>query len=1096
MDIEITLFTNPSYIEQPEGLIGWLGWLAFLGCVIFLLWRWLPYNKKWGRAQWGIFVALLILLPLTNLFLAVRLPPGAALPPPGRPIDPLGPAVVFFAALPWVLAAGLLGPAPAAALAFVSGLLMALWDTHSPFTPLEFALLAVLLGTCFHQRYRTLVFRWLRHPLPASFLLALVYPLIYTVDMLFVVGGSLASRLDYALTNAASAFMGMSVELLLAGLIAELVVFALPKAWGGVGALEPSPAERRLQTRFLSSLMPLALILVVGLIAGDWVVAGSAARQMLHDRMESTARMAAQGVPFFHETGQALIQDLAGDPRWYQAAPGELPGLLEESLRNIPFFRQLYLMDGLGQSLAGYPSSDFYTSAPSPKEFAAIDLALNGLPFQSYTISPIEGESVALVSFIAAIIDDGGQIRGVLIGRADLASNPLTQPVLSTLASMANIDGEGMLLDDEGRILYHSANAAIMEQYLGQTSEEAAFFDDMASDGTRQMSFYQPVQGQPWAVVTIVPARQAQQLALRIAAPLLVMVVALFLFSAVLLRLSLRAVTASLQNLALEANRISSGRLDRPLEAGGEDEVGQLRRAFEHMRTSLKARLDELNRVLVVSQGVASSLELGEALRPVLEAALSTGACSARVVLSSEAAPEAQVGASPVTRFGAGKDLYSHLDEQILALARQQENRIIMNNPTRVRALSFAAGTARPEALLGLPLRHENLYFGVLWVAHETAHQFSEDEVRFLSTLAGQAVLGAANARLFANAEVGRQQLEAILASTPDPVLVTDQQNNLLLANPAAWQALGLNAATVEGKAVDQVIQQAELVRLLGTFSEDRLSVEVPLPDGRVYLATASTVIATDHPVGRICIMRDITHLKELDQLKSDFVSTVSHDLRSPLTLMRGYATMLEMVGELNEQQTNYVRKMVIGVENMTRLVTTLLDLGRIEAGVDLQLETVPIHDIVERVVGALQIQATQKQIQISAEVSQNTIPLIEADHALLQQAMHNLVENAIKYTDPGGQVKVRVYPDRDRMMFEVSDSGIGIAPVDLPRLFEKFYRAGQKEAKKRPGSGLGLAIVKSIAERHQGQVWVESQLGKGSTFFLAIPFRQPVKGG
>ncbi len=293
---------------------------------------------------------------------------------------------------------------------------------------------------------------------------------------------------------------------------------------------------------------------------------------------------------------------------------------------------------------------------------------------------------------------------------------------------------------------------------------------------------------------------------------------------------------------------------------------------------------------------------------------------------------------------------------------------------------------------------------------------------------------------------------------------------------------------------MEKIIQQGELVRLLTGFSQDRLSTEVRLPDGLMYMATASTVMAGDRPVGRICVLRDITHLKELDQLKSDFVSTVSHDLRSPLTLMRGYATMLEMVGELNEQQTNYVRKMVTGVENMTRLVNTLLDLGRIEAGLALQLEAIPIHDIVDRVVGGLQIQASQKQIQMTCEISQNMIPLVEADHALLRKAMHNLVENAVKYTDPGGQVQVRVYQDRERMVFEVIDSGIGIAPVDIPLLFKKFSRAGQKEAKKRPGSGLGLAIVKSVVERHQGQVWVESQLGKGSTFFFAIPFRQPSK--
>jgi signal transduction histidine kinase len=176
----------------------------------------------------------------------------------------------------------------------------------------------------------------------------------------------------------------------------------------------------------------------------------------------------------------------------------------------------------------------------------------------------------------------------------------------------------------------------------------------------------------------------------------------------------------------------------------------------------------------------------------------------------------------------------------------------------------------------------------------------------------------------------------------------------------------------------------------------------------------------------------------------------------------------------------------------MTRLVTNLLDLGRIEAGINLQLEMVPLHDIIERVVGALQLQASQKQIQMTTEISPDTIPLVEADQALLQQAMTNLLENAIHYTEANGRIAVRVRPDQDRMIFEVSDTGIGIAPVDIPRLFEKFYRGGQRGTKKHQGTGLGLAIVKSIAEQHKGQVWVESQLGKGSTFFFAIPFRQP----
>ncbi len=142
--------------------------------------------------------------------------------------------------------------------------------------------------------------------------------------------------------------------------------------------------------------------------------------------------------------------------------------------------------------------------------------------------------------------------------------------------------------------------------------------------------------------------------------------------------------------------------------------------------------------------------------------------------------------------------------------------------------------------------------------------------------------------------------------------------------------------------------------------------------------------------------------------MKSEFVATVSHDLRSPLTLMRGYATMLEMVGELNEQQQGYVKKIISGVENMSRLVNNLLDLGRIDLGVGLQVENVTVLDIIERVTSALQLQATQKNIDLSVELSKDMPNAVEADQALLHQAVYNLVENAIKYTPDNGRVTIR----------------------------------------------------------------------------------------
>jgi two-component system phosphate regulon sensor histidine kinase PhoR len=189
------------------------------------------------------------------------------------------------------------------------------------------------------------------------------------------------------------------------------------------------------------------------------------------------------------------------------------------------------------------------------------------------------------------------------------------------------------------------------------------------------------------------------------------------------------------------------------------------------------------------------------------------------------------------------------------------------------------------------------------------------------------------------------------------------------------------------------------------------------------------------------------------------------------------------------------VKKILGGVENMSRLVTNLLDLGRIEAGIGLQIEKVVVQQVIDEVLNSLQMQAVQKEIQLNQETSNGDNPLIvvEADRALLQQALYNLVENAIKYTPAGGQIKIKMEQRKASVILQVIDNGIGIAPLDLPRLFEKFYRSGRRETYQQRGTGLGLAIVKSIAERHNGRVWVDSQLGKGSIFSYEMPIRQPV---
>jgi PAS domain S-box-containing protein len=632
----------------------------------------------------------------------------------------------------------------------------------------------------------------------------------------------------------------------------------------------------------------------------------------------------------------------------------------------------------------------------------------------------------------------------------------------------------------------------VMSTYEGSRSTSPQYFEEISHDGESELIYYQPVTGKPWSVIVKVPTRFIQQQAVNFALPLIGIISILVIIGVFIFRYGLRSVTTSLEDLAVQAERIAHGKLDKPLELRGEDEVGQLRIAFEQMRRSLKSRLDELNRLLFVSQGIAATIDIEEALDRILESALDIGANSARVYLLPSIIPNRSVDKAKPLQLGSGPstEKYRYLDEQVSRLSERQHV-LKLNNLTRPKIFSNPDDRIPPQAILALALQHENQFYGTFWVAFDDPHQFTDEEVRYISTLAGQAALAVENSSLYLTSEIGRQRLASVLNSTPDPVIVTDQDDNLLLVNSAAKEIFGLYDEEGIGNPISDSILNEEVLALLQSEHNQLQSNEIVLNSGKIYYASVSTVEVEDIGAGRVCVLRDVTSLKQLNSSKSDFVSTVSHDLRSPLALIQGYTSMLQMVGELNEQQSSYLRKISDETEKISHLVTNLLDLGRIEAGVGLHLEKKAVDDVVDRVIAASQIQADQKRISLAAKIEQTNLPVIEADQALLQQALYNLVDNAIKFTEPGGEVNIRLKISEDRVVYVIQDNGIGISPADQQYLFEKFFKATNKLGLEAGGSGLGLAIANSIAEKHSGKIGVESKLGIGSTFFLELPLWQ-----
>jgi signal transduction histidine kinase len=277
-------------------------------------------------------------------------------------------------------------------------------------------------------------------------------------------------------------------------------------------------------------------------------------------------------------------------------------------------------------------------------------------------------------------------------------------------------------------------------------------------------------------------------------------------------------------------------------------------------------------------------------------------------------------------------------------------------------------------------------------------------------------------------------------------------------------------------------------VKALATASDKTSNLEVPLDDGKILVASASTIYSNDGAaIGRVAVLHDITYLKELDEMKSDFVATVSHDLRSPLTFMLGYATMLPMVGDLDPKQEEYVGKILGGIDQMSALVEDLLDLGRLDAGVDLTLIKLRMEEIIESIVEEYRQPAAAAGLTLVSEIAGN-LPPVCGDAALTRQAVANYVSNAINYAPDSGRLVVRAEAGKNEVVLAVADNGPGISQRDHLRLFEKFYRVESSGKNHIRGSGLGLALVNSIADRHGGRAWCESEIGHGSTFYLALP--------
>jgi two-component system NtrC family sensor kinase len=386
--------------------------------------------------------------------------------------------------------------------------------------------------------------------------------------------------------------------------------------------------------------------------------------------------------------------------------------------------------------------------------------------------------------------------------------------------------------------------------------------------------------------------------------------------------------------------------------------------------------------------------------------------------------------------------------------------------------------------IIYVPLIVQDRVIGVLEVDNrQTDKSFSENHVTLVSTFADYAAIAIENARLYSHSEFERKKLETILTDIEEGVIVVDHDRRVILINRKAREAFRVENGDITGVRIRDVIDHQDLLEVLGRRSQTLPSrLELTLEDGRVLNAQL-----TPFPdIGIVLTMQDITYLKELDRIKTDFVNTVSHDLRSPLTAILGYVELIERVGPINDQQKEFISRVQISVRNITSLINDLLELGRIEAGFDTRKEIVPISAILKYAIDGMQSRASEKSLELNSDIPED-LPRVLGNPVHLRHMIGHLINNAIKYTPEGGKVCISAHSEGEQVITQVSDDGPGIPPSDQPYIFDKFYR-GSNIPIDSPGTGLGLAIVKSVVENHFGRIWVDSKLDEGTEFTIVLP--------
>ncbi len=562
-------------------------------------------------------------------------------------------------------------------------------------------------------------------------------------------------------------------------------------------------------------------------------------------------------------------------------------------------------------------------------------------------------------------------------------------------------------------------------------------------------------------------------------------------------------------------------RFSQELERRVEERTQELAEAMNEL-TEERDRVETLYRI---TSQLSASLDLDRVLHRALELVVeAVGAEQASIMMlepqSDRLIYRAALGEGVELPFGGMAARFSRGEGLAGWVIERREAAIVTDTRQDQRWVKPHKQEREYRSALAVPLVVSDEVLGTLLLLHSQSDYFDEDHLRLVKAATTQVANAISNAGLYnlirdQTERLGHtlkaQQIEAtksqsILEGVADGVMVTDAGGKVILVNAAAERILELPREEALGRMTNEMLglygdQAQDWMETASRWSKqpetytvgEYLAAQLDI-GGRIVSVHLAPVLMGEEFLGTVSVFRDVTAEVEAERTKSEFVSTVSHEMRTPMTSIKGYVELLLMgtVGTLTDDQHNFLTIIKNNVDRLTELANDLLDLSRIESGrIEFSPKEIYVQEAISQVITAIEARAKSKGLILQQDVPPD-LPSVIADHARVVQILTNLVGNACQYTPTGGEIVASARVHGEEVHISVRDTGIGIAPEDQDKIFDRFFRADDPLVHEESGTGLGLAIVKSLVEMHSGRIWVESEWRKGSTFTFTLPTVEP----